>query len=109
VKTAKLVAYGAVVRVPQSNPACDMHGLLRGVVLAKSKHAARQIFKRDGCLDAAFLGPTESAVESSAVRAGLDTKKTFNRWQYLPDLPTYCPLPLAYLRVEHYHRNRKPR
>lgn len=70
----------------------DMHGLVRVVVTAESRHKARQRMRAAGVMRVAFLEATKSAVEQQAALFRKDI-----------DGPVLiAPLPLAYLKAGYY-------
>lgn len=61
----RVEVYGGIGYKP-SHPNSDMHGLIRVVVMAKGRHKALSILKREGIRQTAFLRPTLSIVEHQA-------------------------------------------
>lgn len=90
-RTRRLEIYGGILRSLQLG---DIHGLMRVVTAARTKHQARaQILRSGAGRTVALLERTRSYIERSlCVEAG-------QVW--------ICPLPLMYLSVDHYREIRR--
>jgi len=82
--------WGGIAYAPQ-HPAADMHGLVRVVLKAPSKHAAIQRLKRLGIKQWVALQITQSAIEQAAANN-----------LAADDGVLFCELQVAYLRVQNY-------
>lgn len=86
--STKYRCYGGIAYAPWMEQS-DMHGLVRVVVRARSKHAARVLCRSYGVTQVQHLEETKSAVEREVTI-------------WVEDTPVVSALPLAYLQTKYY-------